>query len=153
MKVKVTKDNGLLEEGDILLWNDLTKSYDLSKTEENQGENFSESSSKFYSITEQGVLDNGDFFVFLTEEGEEIELEEDLDRIEENENIDYRLAQLEKNVGIGADITHEFKRELKDDIANLNKKIEDLERRIADINSVKFSNFNAWPFKSYNVLY
>src|SRR5208337_2361724 len=107
MKVKVTKDNGLLEEGDILLWNDLTKSYDLSKTEENQGENFSESSSKFYSITEQGVLDNRDFFVFLTEEGEEIELEEDLDRIEENENIDYRLAQLEKNVGIGADITHE----------------------------------------------
>ena len=48
MNIKVIKDNGLLKEGDILIWDDSLKLYSLDKTEEDHGENISSSLSISY---------------------------------------------------------------------------------------------------------
>ena len=129
MKVKIIKDEGSLKEGDILFWNENEKKYEITKTDSETNEVSSTSSTMYYSISEQGVLDNSDLFVFLTEEGEEISVEEELTE-EEQEQAEDLLETID---------------EKDKEIEQLKKELEDLKKQIITDSSIpSVSYYHTW---------
>jgi len=100
MKVKVIKNNGILTEGDVLELNSNSNLYELNKTEEDRSENVSTSFSSSYKISEQGIVDNPEYFIFINDDGSEIEKEDNtnLDKNEEIESLKKELEDLKKQI-------------------------------------------------------
>ena len=167
MNIKVIKDNGLLKEGDILIWDDSLKLYSLDKTEEDHGENISSSLSISYKISEEGVLDNYEYFIFITEDGVEIEIHGDDE--EQNHNCEncegicdpkIKTSELQGDlwlsyVNLKGRVEEEFSgldstlERILLSIEKLEDKVKQLEKRTEEVSIVNYkTTLNTWPFRT-----
>lgn len=78
MQVKVIKPINGLEEGDILSYNEKTHKYEIKKIEEDISDSGYSSKKTLHTYSKNTVLDNTDYFEFIDNDGDRIEVKEEI---------------------------------------------------------------------------
>lgn len=87
MQVKVIKTINGLEEGDILNYNEKTHKYEIKKVEEDISDKGYSSKKTFHTYSTNAVLEAKDYFVFIDNEGDEINIQNTLSEVSRIGNI------------------------------------------------------------------
>lgn len=98
MQVQVIKAINGLEEGDILQYNEKTHKYELGKLEEDISDNGYSSKKTLHRYSKNVISENKEYFVFLDDENNEVEVKEEIKSTETIEDWKSECIKLHNQI-------------------------------------------------------